>query len=134
MCAAFLAAPTNGAVDMTKDETSGRPFRAYWQLVDRHYRWNLGIHLVQGAFALFAIGIFAPETVLAAYLTTLTKSRFLISLPWALAQCYWYMLSVFYCYYIERRRQRKTLRLLRTFRHCSRPRSRAVRDSPRAPL
>jgi MFS family permease len=76
-------------------------------LVDRHYRWNLGIHLVQGAFALFAIGIFAPETVLAAYLTTLTKSRFLISLPWALAQCYWYILSVFYCYYIERHRQRK---------------------------
>ena len=79
----------------------------YWRVVQKHYRWNVTAHIVQGAVALFAMGLFVPETVLAAYLTTLTQSKFLIGLPWALALFYWYCPAILYSYHLQRRRQRR---------------------------
>jgi len=81
--------------------------RAYWRLIERHYRWNVGVSLAQGWFALFSMGLLLPETVLAAYLTTLTKSKLLIGLPWAFSLAYWSLPSVFYSYYLQRQRQRR---------------------------
>ena len=90
------------------DETGSlQAQRAYWHEIERHFPWNVGVQLLQGALALFAMGFFAPETVLAAYLTTLTDNKFLIGLPWALSLFYWYFPAIFYSYRLQRYRQRK---------------------------
>ena len=80
--------------------------RAYWRLVDRHYHWNLPVNVAQGAFALFAMAVFMPETVLATYMTTLTDSKFLIGLPWALSLFYWAFPAIFYSYWLQGKRER----------------------------
>jgi MFS family permease len=80
--------------------------RAYWRLVDRHYHWNLPVNVAQGALALFAMAVFMPETVLATYMTTLTDSKFLIGLPWALSLFYWAFPAIFYSYWLQGQRQR----------------------------
>ncbi|RPJ54169.1 MAG: MFS transporter, partial [Acidobacteria bacterium] len=80
--------------------------RGYWRLVGRHYRWNVGVNALQGATALFSMALFMPETVLTAYMTTLTDSKLLIGLPWALSLFYWSFSALFYTRKIESCRQR----------------------------
>ncbi len=83
--------------------------RGYWRLIDRHYRWNVGVNALQGGCALFSMAIFMPETVLAAFMTTLTDSKLLIGLPWALSLFYWSFPAPFYSRYIQSKRQRMTV-------------------------
>lgn len=80
--------------------------RAYWRLVGRHYPRNLAVTVAQGGFALFSMAVFMPETVLATYLTTLTDSKFLIGLPWALSLFYWAFPAIFYSYWLQGKRER----------------------------
>lgn len=85
---------------------------AYWRLVNRHFRWNLTVNVLQGSFALFSMAVFMPETVLATYMTTLTDSKFLIGLPWALSLFYWSFPSVFYSYWIHKQTNRLRANLI----------------------
>lgn len=79
----------------------------YWLEVQRGYRFNGSLHVLQGALALFAMGVFSPATVLTPYVATMTSSKFLIGLPWVLSMFFWSFTSLFYSYFLRGLRQRK---------------------------
>ena len=90
---------------MSQDiQTTGE--QAYWRDVDRHGMHNLRIHLVQGGLSILGIAFFIPETVLAAYMTTMTDSKFLIGLPAAINGFAWNFPMLFYSYVLQRHKQR----------------------------
>jgi MFS family permease len=106
LCAEGKSGGERGAVPGLAAHQQDGALRAYWRLVNRHYRWNLSVNVSQGALALFSMAVFMPETVLATYMTTLTKSKFLIGLPWALSLLYWAVSAIFYSYWLQGQRQR----------------------------
>jgi len=87
------------------------PEQAYWREVNRHGRHNLIVHLAQGGFSILGFSFFIPHTVLAAYMTTMTDSKFLIGLPAAVVGFAWDFPMLFYSYLVQRRKQRKDIAL-----------------------
>jgi len=83
----------------------------YWREVDRRGFHNLRVHLIQGGLAILGFSFFMPETVLAAYMTTMTDSKFLIGLPAAVNGFAWNFPMLFYAYTVQRRRQRLEMAL-----------------------
>jgi MFS family permease len=83
----------------------------YWREVDRQGRFNLKVHLLQGAVGILGMSFFIPETVLAAYMTTMTDSKFLIGLPAAITGFAWNFPMLFYSYLVQRQKQRLQIAL-----------------------
>gem|GEM_PF-4167871 len=96
---------------MSQAEEPSRSEQFYWREVELHGRHNVRAHLLQGGLGIFGMSFFAPETALAAYMTTMTSSKFLIGLPAAITGFAWSFTMLFYCYVIQRKKQRKQVAL-----------------------
>jgi len=86
-----------------------RTLGEYWARVRQWHRYNATLHVGEGISSFFGLTCFAPETVLATYVGLMTSSKFLIALPWALFIFSWAFPQLFFAYFLQRARQRRSL-------------------------
>ena len=73
----------------------------------KHFPYNFSVLMVQGSLAWFGLYCTYPRTVLATYLSKLTDSKLLISLPEHIYNASWTISMLFFAYVIQKHRTRK---------------------------
>jgi MFS family permease len=81
--------------------------RAYQAEVERHFRWNFVVNMLDGALFWFGLNFVAPSTILPLYVRHLTDSRLLIGLIATIAGAGWYLPQLFTANYIEQLPRKK---------------------------
>ena len=83
--------------------------RAYQAEVERHFRWNFVVNMLDGALFWFGLNFVAPSTILPLYVRHLTDSRLLIGLIATIAGAGWYLPQLFTANYIEQLPRKKPI-------------------------
>ena len=92
--------------EMEYPDAEGAAFQAE---VERHFRWNFVVNVLDGAFFWLGLSFAAPSTILPLYVSHLTDSRILIGLVAAIVGSGWYLPQLLTVHYVERLPVKKTL-------------------------
>lgn len=82
---------------------------AYHREIERHYRWNFVVNVLDGAFFWLGMSFVASGTVIPVYVSRLTDSRILIGLASAIASAGWFLPQIFVANATERLPRKKPL-------------------------
>jgi MFS family permease len=75
--------------------------------VQRNYRWNFAVNLLDGASFWFGLSFISSSTIAALYVSKLTTSPLLIGLVAVIAQGSWFLPQLFTANFVERLPRRK---------------------------
>lgn len=84
------------------DDVSHSSEAAFQAEVERHFRWNFVVNVLDGAFFWLGISFAAPNTILPLYVSHLTDNRILIGLVAAIVGSGWYLPQLLTVKYVER--------------------------------
>ncbi len=73
------------------DSDRAAEHKAYQAQVSKHFRWNFGMMVMDGAFFFLAINLAAPSTIMPLYVRHFTDSALLIGLVSTIAGAGWYV-------------------------------------------
>ena len=82
---------------------------AYDSEVERNYRWNFWVNVLDGTFFFFGISFIADSTVIPLYVAHLTDSRVLIGLAAAIAGSAWFLPQLLTANFTERLARKKPM-------------------------
>jgi len=74
---------------------------AFQTEVERHFRWNFAVNVLEGACFWFGITFAAPATIMPLYVSHLTNSRVLIGLISTITGAGWYLPQLLTANYVE---------------------------------
>lgn len=74
----------------------------FHEQVQRNFRWNFSVNVVEGAFFWLGISFAAPSTIIPLYVSHLTDSRVAIGLIAAISGAGWYLPQLLTANYVER--------------------------------
>ncbi len=77
--------------------------------VERNYRWNFSVNLIDGAFFWFGISFVSSATILPLFVRKLTASSLLIGLVAVIGQGSWYLPQLFTANFTERVPRKKPI-------------------------
>jgi MFS family permease len=77
--------------------------------VERNYRWNFSVNLLDGAFFWFGASFMSSATILPLYVSKLTTSPLAIGLLAVLGQASWYLPQLFTANLVERLARKKAV-------------------------
>ena len=75
--------------------------------VERNYRWNFAVNLLDGAFFWFGLSFISSSTIIPLFVSKLTSSALLIGLIAVIGQGSWYLPQVFTANFTERMPRKK---------------------------
>jgi MFS family permease len=76
-------------------------------LVERHYRWNFSVNLVEGSAFFLGLGFLSSSTIVPLFITKLTASPWPVGLAAMLGQAGWFLPQLVSANWIERLPRRK---------------------------
>ena len=76
-------------------------------LVERHYRWNFAVNLVEGSAFFLGLGFLSSSTIVPLFISKLTASTWPIGLAAVLGQAGWFLPQLVSANWIERLPRRK---------------------------
>ncbi len=82
---------------------------AFQTEIERHFRWNFVVNVLDGAFFWLGMSFAAPSTILPLYVSHLTDNRVLIGLVAAILGSGWYLPQLLTVKYVERLPVKKKL-------------------------
>lgn len=82
---------------------------AYRAEVEKHFRWNFAVNVLDGAFFWLGINFAAPSTIMPLYVSHLTDNRVLIGLISAITGAGWYLPQLLTANYVEQMPVKKRL-------------------------
>ena len=77
--------------------------------VERNYRWNFTVNLLDGATFLFGLSVISSTTIIPLFITKLTSSPFLIALVAVIAQGAWFLPQIFAANFTEQMPRKKPI-------------------------
>lgn len=77
--------------------------------IERHFRWNFVVNVLDGALFWLGLSFAAPSTILPLYVSRLTDNRILIGLVAAIVGSGWYLPQLLTAQYVERLPVKKKL-------------------------
>ena len=77
--------------------------------VERNYRWNFAVNLLDGAFFWFGLSFISSSTIIPLFVSKLTDSALLIGLIAMIGQGSWYLPQVFTANFTERMPRKKPI-------------------------
>ncbi len=76
-------------------------------LVERHFRWNFRVNLVEGTAFFFGLGFLSSSTIVPLFISKLTPSLWPVGVAAVLGQAGWYLPQLVWVNWIERLPRRK---------------------------
>ena len=77
--------------------------------VERNYRWNFSVNLLDGAFFWFGLSFISSSTIIPLFVSKLTASPLLIGLVAVIGQGSWYLPQIFTANFTERMPRKKPI-------------------------